>query len=520
MTVFVTAIATRILTLLVYCGSHYRSEILGFLCLKLGGSMNQSEPQSVEENWGLSMRSIRRLALLTISLIASMPLAMAQQSLVDAYDAGHSFDPRFKAAYHQFQAAREAVPQAFAGLLPVISLEGRQGQQRQQIFERDNPFFGVGDSRFATSSFVFQANQPIYRHSSWVRLSQSKAFVRQSHALFVAAEQDLILRTAEAYLNVLAARDNVEFTETEKAAVDAQVELVEGRRRGGLATITDEYEANARAAQVQADIITTQYALDDAYQALREIVGDAVTEVMRLKDDIALTPPDPLDLNVWIERALAQNYSLAARNEAVTVADYEVKRRRAAHLPTLDLVARHGNNETGGAVTGGGSDTNTTEVGLQLSVPIYSGGAVRSQTRESKQLYYRALEERNLQHLVTMRETRGAFLGVRNSINQISALKAAARSLEIALDGRTKGYRSGVNTLLDVLDAERELTSIKRDYARARYDYLLNFLRLKAQTGALSASDLLHINSMLETQSTQNLPTAVSKTMTFDNKRR
>lgn len=436
--------------------------------------------------------------VLFFTVIVFLPNAHTSQSLMDAYQSGIENDPRYKAAKYQFEAAREAVPQAYAALLPVFTLEARQGTQRQEILERDNPFFGVGKSEFQTNAFTFQANQPIYRRSTWVRLSQSKAFVRQSYSLFTAAEQDLILRTAEAYLNVLAARDNVDFTQAEKAAVDSQLKFVEARRRGGLAIITDEYEAKARAAQVESDTITAEYALDDAYQALREIVGDAVTEVMVLKEDIPMSPPEPLEVDVWIDRALNQNYDLQARNEAVEVAKHEIERRRSNHLPSVDLVARHGNNELGGSVTGGASDTNTTDVSIQVTLPIYSGGAVRSQTREATQLYRRTLEERNLQHLITMRETRSAFLGVRSSINQVRALNVAVRSLKSALEGRTKGYRSGVNTLLEVLDAERELTSVKQEYASARYDYLLNLLRLKAQTGALSEHDILYINEMLE----------------------
>lgn len=442
------------------------------------------------------MRSI--LALLAMA--SCVPLNLyAAEDLADAYRAGLTNDPRFRAARYEYEAALEATPQARAELLPVVSFNHSLSDETQDILSRENDFFGIGRSDFTTNTFLFQVSQPVFRLSSWVRLGQSKALVRQAYALYVAAEQDFILRTAEAYLTVLAARDNLRFARVEQAAIARQLALVQGRRRGGLANVTDEYEAQARAALVEADVIAANYAMDDAYQALREIVGDAVTDVYSLKQEIPLIPPDPGNIDTWIDRALDNNLNLIARSEAVSVAEQEVRRRRAAHFPTVDLVARRGNTDTGGAVTGGASDVNNSSVTLQLTVPLYSGGIVNSQTREADSNYRRTLEERKLQHLVVMRETRAAFQGVQSSISLVKALGDSLRSQESALTGRTKGYRSGVNTFLDVLDAESDLTSTRRDYARARYAYLLNLLRLRQQVGSLGETDLLYINGMLDT---------------------
>ena len=431
--------------------------------------------------------------------------AMAAEDLATAYQAGLTNDPRFQAARYQYEAAREVLPQAVAGLLPVFTLEGTQSRERQDILSRDNPVFGLGSSDFNSSSFSFQVSQPVFRFGSWARLAQSKAVVRQAYAVFTASEQELVLRTVEAYLSVLATGDNLSFAKAEQAAIERQLQLVQARRRGGLANVTDQYEAEARAAFVKADVIAATYAYDDAYEALREIVGDAVTEVYRLKQDIPLLPPEPDDVNVWVDRALENNLSLIASKEAVIVAEQEKRRRRAGHLPTLDLVARHGNSETGGAVTGGGSDVDNTTVSLQFSMPIYSGGAVKSQTREADKIRRRAMEERKLQHRITMRETRASYQGVRSAMSRVEALSESLRSQESVLAGRTKGYRSGVGTLLEVLDAERDLTSTRRDYARARYEYLLNLLRLKQQVGSLGEDDLLYINSLLDLENVSNV---------------
>ncbi len=447
-----------------------------------------------------------RMILGTFAMALFMPLnAFAAEDLAAAYQAGLENDPRFQAARYQYEAAREALPQARAGLLPVLSLEGTRSNESQDILTRDNPIFGTGSSDFTSSSFSFQVSQPVFRFESWARLAQSKAVVRQAFAVFTAAEQELVLRTVEAYLSVLATGDNLRFAEAEQAAIERQLALVQARRRGGLANVTDEYEAEARSAFVKADVIAATYAYDDAYEALREIVGDAVTEVYLLKQDIPLLPPEPEDVNVWVDRALESNLSLIASNEAVTVAEQEKRRRRAGHFPTLDLVARHGNSETGGAITGGGSDVDNTTVSLQFSMPIYSGGAVKSQTREADKIHRRTMEERKLQHRMTMRETRATYQGVRSAISRVQALDDSLRSQESVLSGRSKGYRSGVNTLLEVLDAERDLTSTRRDYARARYEYLLNLLRLKQQAGSLGEADLLYVNSLLDTAPKQDV---------------
>ncbi|MCZ6889421.1 MAG: TolC family outer membrane protein [Gammaproteobacteria bacterium] len=437
--------------------------------------------------------------LVGIWVFGSTCMSYAAEDLLQAYAAALTNDPRFGNAHYEYEAAKEAIPQARADLLPNVSIDARRAQTRQNIIRREQAIFGgLGLTEFPTTSWSVQASQPVFRMSSWVRLGQAKATVRRAFALYTAAEQDLIGRTAESYIVVLATLDSLDFSLAEQAAVGRQLELVQARRRGGLANITDEYEAQARFSRVEADVIQATYTLDDAYQGLREVVGDAVTSVMRFRESFPLVPPEPMHVETWIDRALENNLTLMAANEAVNVAQKEVERIRANHYPSLELVARHGNIDSGGAITGGATDVDTTEVSLQLNVPIYTGGAVRSRTREAEQAYQGALEERKLQHRVVMRETRSAFQTIRGAISRIEALGASLRAQESVLLGKTEGYRSGVNTLLDVLDAERDLYSTKREHAAARFEYLLNLLRLKQQVGALSEEDLAYINRFLD----------------------
>ncbi|MCZ6617041.1 MAG: TolC family outer membrane protein [Gammaproteobacteria bacterium] len=421
----------------------------------------------------------------------------AANDLLETYQAARTNDPRFQVAFYEYEAAKEAIPQARAELLPGVTLDLRGAETKQNILDRNQAIFGEGRTRFTTKSYSFQASQPLFRVSSWQRLRQAKTTVKQAFALFAVAEQQLLRRSAEAYLIVLAARDNVALSKAELAAVGRQLELVKARRRGGLANITDEYEAQARYSRVQADVFAGTNTLDDAYQGLREVVGDAVVDIYPFREDIPMVTPDPPNVSSWIDMALDQNWSLLAANYAVTVSEQEIKRRRASHFPTLDLVARTGNIDSGGAITGGGSDVDTTEVALQLTIPLFAGGGISSLTRQAQSDHRRAIEERRLQHRIVMRETRAAFQSLSSAISRVAALRDSLRSQESALGGREQGYRSGVNTLLDVLDAQRDLNATRRDYYTARYDYLMNLLRLKEQVGALSENDLAYINQFL-----------------------
>jgi outer membrane protein len=434
--------------------------------------------------------------------------ADAAEDVMDAYQAGLRNDARLRAAHYEYQAALQKIPQARAELMSQISFDARQSRTNQNILEREQPLFGIGRSEFTTRTWQFQASQPLFRFSSWVQLSQSRAVVRQAFAIYTAAEQELILRTAALYLNLLASKDRVSFGEAELAAVGRQLELVRAQRRGGLAAVTDEYEAEARYSIVEADLIEATYALDDAYQAFREVVGDGVTEVYPLQGDIPLRAPEPADVNEWVARAVDQNLLLLARREAVSVAEHETRRIRASHFPTLELVGSAGNTDTGGAVTGGATNTDTNVVGVQFNMPLFSGGVIQARANEADMTLGRIRQEQTLQHRMVMRETRAAFQGVMSAIQRVRALEASLTSQESVVEGRARGYRSGIYTLLDVLDAERDLYATRRDHARARYEYLLNLMQLKRQAGSLGEDDLLYLNELLDRGQRASLPAA------------
>lgn len=425
-----------------------------------------------------------------------MSAGAAAADLLEVYTLGLQNDPRLAAARYQYEAAKEEIPLARSSLLPNADFHIEHLETQQDIKSSDNAVFARGSTDFPTDNYTLTLNQPIFRFGDWARLRQSEAQVQKAFLEFSAAEQTMILRTAELYLGVLAAQDNLKFAQSEKAAVQRQLERTQARKRAGLATRTDLYDAEARFSTVEADEIEATNLLDDSYQALRESIGVWLIDLAPLQDEIPLTRPDPDDIDSWVESAIDGNLDLKARQQALEIAQQEVRMQKAGRYPSFDFVARLNNRDTDGSLFGGGSEVETADYSVQLRVPIYTGGAVSARIRQAVQQQGQAREELKLQNLVVTRETRAAYLGVISGMNKVEALEKSVIAQQSALEAKQKGYPQK-NTMLDVLDAERDLYLIKRDYAQARYDYLLNTLRLKRATGMLAEGDLLMLDDLL-----------------------
>ncbi len=438
-------------------------------------------------------------AAVLLALFVCAPLAQAED-LLDVYKYARANDARFNAARNEYMALRQALPQARGTYLPNIALSADTIETDQEIISSDNEVFGSGKSTFDTDVYAVTLTQPVFRLSNIVQIKQAGAAVREAYANFVAAEQDLMLRTASAYLGALAAQDNVGLTEAQKKAIERQLKLAEKRLQVGLATITDKHEAKARFEFSRARVIEAESTLDDSYEALAEITGVDRVPLVPLSPDIVLTPPQPASADAWISKALAQNVSLQARKHAMEVARREIQRQRAEYYPTVDLVGSHNRRDTGGSLFGGGSEVETTDVILRLALPIFQGGQTLYRTREASYRFRQAADELEAQRRLVRRQTREAFLGTNTGISKASAFEQSVLSQETALNAKIKGFEAGVGTNLAVLDAQRDLYLAKRDHLQARYDYLLSSLRLKQSAGILSPADLAQVNQMLAGQ--------------------
>jgi len=431
-------------------------------------------------------------------LLFLVPDARADD-LIAVYKLAQENDPKFRAAQSVYLAEREKLPQARAGLMPTLNARATRDRNNNETVT-DRFIFGrpsIG-SEYSSSDYSLRLSQPVYNAAVFSGFSQAKAEVRRAEAEYAAAAQDLILRVAQAYLDMLLAQGNLEFANAEKTSIQRQQESAEARLKVGLATITDVHDAKARYETAAAQEIEAENSLQDKREALRELTGRLPESPARVGVNMPLITPEPTDINQWAEKSLAQNYSLLAKREAADSAREEIRRQRAGHYPTLDLVGTRARNDADGSISGPGIRTDITVVGLQLNVPLFQGGLVDSRTEEAAHRYDAAQQDFEATRRTTERGARAAYLGVTGGTAKVTALAQAVVASEMAFESKTEGFIAGINTNIDVLDANRDLYRAKRDLSSARYGYLLNLLRLKQAAGTVSENDLVQINSWLQ----------------------
>lgn len=435
--------------------------------------------------------------LFLLALLAAPPAPA--EDLLAVYRLAREHDPRFRAAEANHQAGLQRLPQARALLLPTVSATARKDRNRDEVVT-DTVIAArpAGIAHYDSTTYTLSLSQPVFNSVAFAGLRQAEADVRRVEAEYSAAQQDLMLRTAEAYFNLLAAQDSLEFARAEKVAIARQLELAQGRLEVGLATITDVHDARARYENAAAQEIEAANQLDDKREALRELIGRPTATIAALGESLPLATPEPADIRRWVDSALDQNYALIARRAAQESAREEVKRLRAGHHPSLDIVGSRTRSDADASVSGPGVRSDNTVLGLQLTVPLLQGGLVSARTAEAAHRYDAAQQEHEAQRRATERAARAAYLGVASGAARVQALKQAVVASESALQAKAEGFEAGINTSLDVLDASRDLFRAKRDYAQSRYGYLLNLLRLKQAAGTLSEEDVGQVNGWLQ----------------------
>ncbi len=420
------------------------------------------------------------------------------ETLREAYDLALQNDSKYRAAAADFRANGLATDQARAAYRPTAKLELENTSTDQRIISSQNPIFGPGQTTFPTTVQTLSITQAIYRKDLLERISQSKSVVRQAELTFRAAEQDLQLRTTASYLVVLAARDSLALATAEREAVGKTLDLAREKLKMGLGTITIQHDATARFAVARAREIEAQNKLADAKQGLREITGKEIENLQAVRDELALEKPEPASVEAWLESALTQNIALQAKLESVEVARLEYERQRAGHFPSLNLLVNHTLRDAGSTLFGGGSNVETTDVTVRLTVPLYEGGLTSAVTQEAVYRQQKAQEDYELERHSVERAIRAFYSGVSGGVELVQALSQSVVAQQSALKAKEEGFKSGLYTLSPVLDAQRDLYLAKRDYAQARYDYLLYRLRLKQAVGTLSETDLSAIYAALE----------------------
>lgn len=424
---------------------------------------------------------------------ASATTSALAANLVEVYARAKQSDPRYLATQHELGAVEAELDQARAGLLPTVGADYTRTKTKQNILSADNAVFATGTSSYPVTEMALSISQPIFRLSAWRHFDQAKASVRQAAATYAASEQDLMVRTATAYLAVLAARDAVGFAEAERQAVKEQFELVQGKYKSGQSTVVNLRDAEARLALKESDIVGAQNDLADKIQALAEITGKSSDDLAPLAGDLKPVVPAPANEDQWVQTALSQNLLLQARAQAVEVAQQEVLKQKAGYYPTADVAFTTDRKKTGGSLFGGGSNVRENDLMFKLHVPLYEGGATQAVSTAAARRHESALDDQERDRRQVERQARAAYQGVVGGGVRMNALSQSVTSLEQARQLKSEGYKAGLQTILAVLDAERDLYAAKRDLAKARYDYLLNTLKLKQAAGSLAETDLASV---------------------------
>jgi outer membrane protein len=310
-----------------------------------------------------------------------------------------------------------------------------------------------------------------------------------------------MVKTATAYFRVLGAQDNLQFSTAEKLAISRQLDQAQQRFEVGIIAITDVNEALAAYDQASANEIEAANILDNQKEALREIIGDNAVVLNRLGEQLPLLKPEPADISAWSESAETANLSIISALNKAEISRKSIDLQRSGHLPQVDLVASYGASDVNSSF---GFRGDTQSVGVQLTVPLFEGGAVNSRTRQASYEYEAAKENLTATKRAVKRQVKEAYRGVLSNMEQVEALKAAVKSTESALEASEAGLEAGTRTMVDVLAEQRNLYRVKRDYARSRYDYLLNSIRLKQAASSLDADDLEQINRLLTADTTSD----------------
>ena len=417
--------------------------------------------------------------------------------LLEVYRRAQTNDARYAAARAEHQAGQEKVVQGRAGLMPNVGLSAHTTWNEADV----RTGLGTSEREYNTNGYTVQLTQPLFRWQNWVQYRQGELQTALAEAQFGQAGQDLILRVAEAYFNVLNAQDALDAVTQLRTAAAEQLEIAKVSFEVGTVTITDVHEAQSRFDLAVAQEIAAQNELVVRRQTLVQIVGEDPGELARLRPGVELLRPEPANIGEWVSAAEQGSYGVQAQQLLREIAEREVQRSRAGHYPTLDVVATHGRSNSGFTQgVQGGTRTDSSTIGLQLNVPLFAGGGISSREREAAALKIKADADLDGARRDAALAARQAYLGVTSGLAQVGALEAAQVSSTSALEANRLGYEVGVRINIDVLNAQSQLADTLQQLSRARYDTLIAQLRLKAAAGALDDEDVQQLNALLAAQ--------------------
>jgi len=432
----------------------------------------------------VTLRAFTASLILTTSA-ATIGISVAHATdLQETYALAQEYDATIKAAESDYESAIQRLPLARSSFKPQLNT-----RFTANFNDQDNDDF----RSFTIYQLSLELRQSVFNRENWAIVDQTKFGVKQAEAQLLAQQQNLIVRTASTYFDVLRAQVEVQFSTSELEAIGRQREQAERRFDVGLVPVTDVRTAQAQYDLAVAAEIAAKNALENALEAMLVLTGTQPEVIATLTDDLPLVAPDPVNSEDWVNLALEQNLDLVATRMAAQTARAGVASVRGTRYPTLDIVGslQTRDHEKPNASIDAG------QIGIEVQLPIYTGGRISSQVRQAKADSASAQQQLVLQERITAQQTRDAFRGVTGSIARANALEQALVSTRKSAEATDAGFRAGTRTSVEVLNALRDVFRAESDYAGARYDYIINYLSLKAAAGTLNADDLIPINNFL-----------------------
>ncbi len=434
-------------------------------------------------------------SVIVLTLLLQAP-ATSALDLLQSYERALQSDPVYRAAEANRNAILETKPQSIAQLLPSLAFTGSLNATQIQV--SSTPIVLQRGQRVGYWDNVMNVRltQPIYRHDLWVQLSQADSQVAAAEEQFAAEAQNVALRVARAYFDILLAEANLSFAKAEKLATERQYEQAKARFEVGLIAITDVKVAEAAYDAVVARVIAAENDWENAEEGLKQIIGEFDEDLSRLPAKIPFDRPKPDNIDQWHELGQQNNLLILAATYQAELAKKGIDLQFAGHMPSLDMV---GNLDFIDTSRPNGISFKSQYIGAQLKIPIFEGGGVNSRVDQARFQFEAATEQVDVQRRAVKLQVKNSFRKTIAAIGQVHALDTAISSSKIALEAEQAGFEVGTRTMVDVLVVLRNLYANKRDYAKAVYDYIVESITLKHGAGLIARHDIEVVNDWLTT---------------------
>lgn len=454
---------------------------------------------------------LRPIAVGLAAVLASAPLAA--DTLRDIYELALQNDPKLKTAEAVYRANLEIENQALAAMLPQVS--GSAEYSKKDVTEKSERFFEFNgavvpsrsddDTKSDSRTYTISLQQKIFDLATWFSFKSGKETSKQAEAQFAYDQQALIVRVAEAYFNVLRALDNLRASQAEERATQRQLEQTQQRFDVGLIAITDVHEAQAAYDAVVVQRLTDEGNLATAYETLTTLTGQSHSNLWLLNKDFPVANPEPYKRSEWVDFALTNNYLLKASQFDSEAARQNATAKKMEHLPKITGSYAYNdfyddgdsNSNLNGINKPFETESEGSTISVQLTMPLFTGGLISAQRRQAYEQYNAAFQTSIDTQRTVIQNTRALHIGVTTDVQRVKAREQAIVSSQSALDATQAGYEVGTRNIVDVLQAQRTLFASLRDYANARYDYVINLLKLKQAAGTLSPQDIYDLNKWL-----------------------